>query len=76
MNPDDYLRSGILEDYILGLLSREDKQKVENVNLANPEIALQLQLLREGLEMYSGHDQIRHRIELRRSIWAAIKKME
>lgn len=76
MNADDYIKSGILEDYILGILSNEDAQKVDDVSMANPEIALELQLLREGLEMYAGSDQIRHRIELRKSIWAAIKKLE
>ena len=76
MNADDYMKSGILEDYILGLLSNEDAQKVEEISLSNPEIASELQLLREGLEMYAGSDQIRHRIELRRSIWEAIKKLE
>ncbi len=76
MNAVDYIKSGILEDYVLGLLSSEDAQKVEDIGRANPEIALELQLLREGLEMYAGSDHIRHRIELRRSIWAAIKKLE
>ncbi len=76
MNADNLIKSGILEDFVLGLLSSEDVQKVEELSLVNPEIALHLQLLREGLEMYAGSDQIRHRIELRRSIWAAIKKME
>ena len=76
MNADDFIKSGILEDFVLGLLSSEDAQKVEDLSLLNPEIALELQLLREGLEMYAGSDQIRHRIELRRSIWTAIKKLE
>ena len=76
MNADDFIKSGILKDYVLGLLSIEDMQKVEDLCLANPEIVLEIQLLLKGLEMYAGSDQVRHRIELRRSIWSAIKKME
>jgi len=76
MNADDFIKSGILEDFVLGLLSSEDAQKVEDLSLVNHKIAVELQLLREGLEKYAGRDKIRHRIELRRSIWVAIKKME
>jgi hypothetical protein len=71
----DYITSGILQDYCLGLLGEEDERKVEAMCHAYPQVAMELQLLRQALEKYSGSDMVRHNDELRRDVWEAVKKM-
>jgi len=38
-------------------------------------VARELQLLRQALEKYAGSDTVRHRDELRRDVWEAVKKL-
>ena len=71
----DYMTSGILQDYCLGLLTDEDERKVEAMCHTYPQVARELQLLRQALEKYTGSDKAKHRIELRRNVWEAVKKL-
>lgn len=71
----DYITSGILQDYCLGLLGEEDERKVEGMCDAYPEVASELLLLREALEKYSGSYTVRHNNELRKDVWEAVKKL-
>lgn len=71
----DYITSGILQDYCLGLLGEEDERKVEAMCHAYPQVARELQLLRQALEKYAGSDAVRRRDELRRDVWEAVKKL-
>ena len=75
MIENDYITSGILQDYCLGLLADEDERKVEAMCHAFPQVARELQLLQQALEKYAGSDTIRHRNELRRDVWEAVKKL-
>ncbi|MFM9948383.1 MAG: hypothetical protein ACKV1O_10630 [Saprospiraceae bacterium] len=75
MNAVDYIESGILHDYCLGLLTGEEERAVETVCLAFPEVAKELQLLRGALENYSGSQPIWRKSELRNAVWEAIKKL-
>ena len=71
----DYITSGILQDYCLGLLMDEDERKVEAMCQAYPQVAMELQLLRLALEKYSGGDKILRRAEVRKAVWEAVKKL-
>jgi hypothetical protein len=71
----NYITSGILQDYCLGLLGEEDERKVEAMCHAYPQVARELQLLRLALEKYAGSDTTRRRAEQRRDVWEAVKKL-
>lgn len=75
MITQDYITSGILQDYCLGLLTEADERKVEAMCHAYPKVARELQLLRQALEKYAGSDIARRRDELRNDVWEAVKKM-
>ena len=71
----DYITSGILQDYCLGLLRDEEERKVEAMCHAYQQVATELQLLRLALEKYAGSDKILRRTELRKAVWEAVKKL-
>ena len=71
----DYITSGILQDYCLGLLAEEDERKVEAMCHNYPQVSRELQLLRQALEKYAGSDTIRRRDELRKHVWEAVKRL-
>lgn len=75
MSEGDYITSGILEDYCLGLLPLKEERKVEAMCHAYPKVATELQLLREALEKYAGSNKIYPRSELRMEVWKAVKKL-
>jgi anti-sigma-K factor RskA len=74
MRESDYIASGILQDYCLGLLTDEEKKKVEAMCHVYPEVARELNLLRSALEKYAT-SKIEHNTELRRAVWESIKKL-
>jgi hypothetical protein len=75
VNVDDYIKSGVLQDYCLGFLSDEEARNVEALCKIHPEIAGELELLRMALEQYAGSHKMWQRPELKKAIWEAIKKI-
>lgn len=75
MNIGDYITSGILQDYCLGLLTVEEERKVETMCHDYPAVAKELHLLRQTLDKYVANDSILHRNELRLKVWEAVKKL-
>jgi hypothetical protein len=75
MNVGDYINSGILQDYCLGLLTNEEEIKVEAMCHEYPQLAGELRLLRQTLEKYAGSDEILDRVELRSAVWENLKKL-
>jgi hypothetical protein len=75
MNIGDYITSGILQDYCLGLLSIEEEKKVEVMCHDYPTVANELHLLQKALEKYTENNAIFHRDELRMKVWEAVKKI-
>ncbi len=53
MNIQEYISSGILESYALGMLSDVERQEVEQVISQNPEIKLELLAIEEAMESYA-----------------------
>jgi len=57
MDSKKILQSGILEQYVLGLVSEEESAKVEEYMIAYPEVHEKIQRLRSCMEHYTGlHD--------------------
>jgi hypothetical protein len=75
MNTGDYITSGILQDFCLGLLTNEEEINVEAMCHAYPQVARELRLLRQALEKYMGSNKIVHREELRKAVWENVKKL-
>lgn len=53
MNVEDYIASGILEQYCLGLCSPEERNEVEAVAAKHPKVRKILEELCEGIEAYA-----------------------
>lgn len=75
MNVANYINSGILMDYCLGLISEEDRKSIEQNCLDYPEIAIELKLLQKGLERYAAEKTTWRKEELKNKIWSAIDKI-
>ena len=75
MNIGDYITSGILQDYCLGMLTVEEERKVEIMCHDYPAVANELHLLRQTLDKYVSNDTIWQRDELRMKVWEAVKKL-
>jgi hypothetical protein len=75
MNTGDYITSGILQDYCLGLLTLEEERKVETMCQDYPAVANELHLLQQTLDKYVTSDTIWRRDELRMKVWEAVKKL-
>jgi hypothetical protein len=75
MSEGDYITSGVLQDYCLGLLTPEEERKVEVMSHAYPRVACELHLLRQALKKYADSSEIHPRSELRMEVWKAVKKL-
>ncbi|MPR35176.1 anti-sigma factor [Salmonirosea aquatica] len=53
MNTRDYIESGILEEYVLGAVSSQERQEVECLSKVYPEVKAELTRLEETLEQYA-----------------------
>ena len=53
MNTRDYIESGILEEYVLGAASSQERQEVECLSKVYPEVKAELVRLEEALEQYA-----------------------
>lgn len=53
MNTQDYIQSGILEEYVAGLLSQEERQAVEAYAAQEPVILEEIRKIEEALELYA-----------------------
>jgi SRSO17 transposase len=75
MNIDEYINSGILMDYCLGLLAEEDMKKVEQLSKEYPKIATELKLLQNGLENYAVKNTNWKNEDLKKKIWNTIDEI-
>lgn len=53
MNLNEYIQSGILEEYCLGLTSEEENREIEALAAKHPEVRDSLRQLCEGIEAYA-----------------------
>jgi len=75
MNELDYIKSGLLKDYCLGLLTDEEEKSVESMCRDYPGVARELELLQEVLKEYERTNKPYRQDELRMKVWQAVKKM-
>jgi len=70
MNTQDYLESGILEEYVLGAVSSQERQEVECLSKVYPEVKAELVRLEETIEQYAMLHQTPAPARLRNDIFA------
>jgi mannose-6-phosphate isomerase-like protein (cupin superfamily) len=54
----DYIESGILEMYVLGDVSADELQQVEQMALLHPEVAEEIEIIAASLETYSKYKAV------------------
>lgn len=69
MNTQAYIESGILEEYVLGTVSSQEKQEVECLSKIYPEIKVELEKLEQALEGYALEFQTSPPLELKDKIF-------
>jgi anti-sigma-K factor RskA len=74
VNTKEYIESGIIESYILGDVSAQEKQEVECMAHIYPEIKEELQRTEAALESYARSFGAKTRDGLKTKIFAAIEK--
>lgn len=75
MNEFDYITSGVLQDYCLGLLTDQEEKSVEGMCRDYPEVARELELLQDVLKEYERTNKLSRQDELRMKVWQAVKKL-
>ena len=75
MNELDYITSGVLKDYCLGLLTDQEEKSVESMCRDCPEVAKELELLQDVLKEYERTNKLSRQDELRMKVWQAVKKL-
>jgi len=76
MNVQDYITSGILEQYATGAVSAQEKQEVECMSHIYPEIKEELQRLQYAIEQYTLSQAITPPAHLKSKILDAIEALE
>ena len=71
MNLEQYISSGILEQYALGLLTDTEMQEVDAMVLQHPEVGRELELLQQTLTNYAAEHTITPPAGLRERVIAA-----
>jgi anti-sigma-K factor RskA len=76
MNINDYILSGILEQYVLGDVSPQEKQEVECMSHIYPEIKEELTKVEQALEGLAMEQAIEVPKHIKKNIFEAIEKEE
>lgn len=74
-NIDNYITSGVLQDYLFGLLTNEEEQKVEIICHQHPRIASELALFRKTMELYAHTTKPFKRAAFRKATWEKIERI-
>lgn len=70
MNTSDYIASGILEAYVLGSVTPQEKQEVECLSKIYPEIKKELTVIEETMETYAKMHEVKPSAQLKSKIFA------
>lgn len=71
----EIIESGILMDYCLGLVTEEERNKVDLLCKEYSEIDTELRLLQNGLEKYAVKKTTWNKEGLKKKIWDTIDKI-
>ncbi len=72
MNVPEYIASGILESYVLGAVSDQERQEVNCLSAVYPEVRTELNQLTAALEEYVLMNSVEPPAELKKSIMAQL----
>jgi anti-sigma-K factor RskA len=73
VNIQEYISTGILESYVLGLATNKEKLEVESLARQHPEIATELRAIEDALEKYSLNKAIAPPLTVKEALWAHIQ---
>lgn len=73
MDYREYIESGILQDYCLGILPAAEQAKVEEVCRQHPEIKQELLQIQQSLEKQALENAVKPRAAVKGTIWAAMQ---
>lgn len=77
MNPvTDYIESGILELYVMGVISPEESREVERMAALHPEVRQEMNVIRTALEEYALAHAIQPKASVKALFLATIDYME
>jgi len=76
MNIGEYVQSGILEQYALGLLSNEEMHDVEEMACLHFEVKTELKKVEDSLEEYAKRYAVNPRAEIKARIMSAIDNVD
>ena len=71
-----FLESGILELYVMGIASPEEMKEVEQMTQLYPEIRQEIELIERGLEEYAFTQAVQPKTTLKPLIMASINYIE
>jgi anti-sigma-K factor RskA len=72
MNIQEYIASGVLESYVLGLANDKEKAEIEALAQKSPEIKAELRAIEEALESYAFANAQAPPAHLKNQIWDKI----
>jgi len=75
MNIEQYIESGIIEQYVLGDVSPQEKQEVECMSHIYPEIKAELQSQQEAIEKYAMMLQVKPPDDLKAKILSKVAEV-
>lgn len=76
MNIQEYISSGIIESYLLGLTDAAETASVKEMCLAHPEIKQAVDEFEQNLEKYALHNSVAPPDNLRNTILKSLSKLE
>jgi len=53
LNTEEYISSGILESYVLGITSEQENREVEQLAMQHAEIKSEIEAIRNAMEVYT-----------------------
>ena len=74
MDIQQYIASGIIEAYVLGIASDEEVRELESLSVLHPEINATVEEYRQALEEFSTLHKIAPPPGLKEEIWSALEK--
>ncbi len=76
MNLKEYIASGIIESYVMGLASEAERAEFEQMCAQYPELVAERRKFEESLEAYASEQAIRPPLEVKAKVLKAINTME
>lgn len=74
MNIEEYILSGIIEQYVLGLTTPEENMELEKMAMAHPEVREAIESSREAMDSYTDLHQVNPPNEMKERILNAIRE--